>query len=299
MTPGPGAYEDERNFHYKSIAGSKIGRDMRRSDHFLYNSSYKKQEPGRYNLHNFAGNDLMGVPKYSLSKDMRFKDRGAKLPGPGQYENKTKMSDGVPCFSMPGRRKDLRPKVGDGIPGSGAYDPDINSAKKSAPNFSMGKSRRDGELKIFKNTPGAGTYGDKAAILVRAKSASWRIGTEKRPEKQHYVPPTPGPGAYTSSFADMGKNGPKYTANKRPLYIVKEAPGPGAYEPMPHNIQTKSARYTLGTQKRTMLKALNTNPGPGDHEAKSQLGGSKYGFGSSTRAALKPDGSPGPGAYKF
>lgn len=97
---------------------------------------------------------------------------------------------------MPGRRQDLRPKVGVGVPGSGSYDPWHNSVKKNGPLFSVGKMRRDGEIGIFKNTPGAGTYGDDAAKVVRAKSASWRIGSEKRPEKQHYVPPTPGPGSY-------------------------------------------------------------------------------------------------------
>jgi hypothetical protein len=70
-TPGPGAYEDERALHYKTLPGSKIGKDMRKSDHFLHTSSYKKQEPGQYNLHNFAGNELMGVPKFSFSRGAR------------------------------------------------------------------------------------------------------------------------------------------------------------------------------------------------------------------------------------
>ena len=49
LTPGPGAYGDERELHYKTIPGSKMGRDMRLSNHFLHTSSYKKQEPGQYN----------------------------------------------------------------------------------------------------------------------------------------------------------------------------------------------------------------------------------------------------------
>ena len=130
--------------------------------------------PGRYNLHNFANNELMGVPKYSFGKDIRDKDRANTLPGPANYDIKTKMSDGVPCFSMPGRRKDLRPKVGVGVPGSGSYQPMLESSKKNGPQFSVGKMRRDGEVGIFKNTPGAGTYHDIAAKVVRSKSASWR-----------------------------------------------------------------------------------------------------------------------------
>ena len=60
------------------------------------------------------------------------------------------MADGVPKYSMPGRRKDLRPKVGVGVPGSGTYDPMLNSSKKNGPQFSVGKSVRDGELNIYK-----------------------------------------------------------------------------------------------------------------------------------------------------
>jgi hypothetical protein len=85
------------------------------------------------------------------------------------------MANGVPCFSMPGRRKDLRPKLGVGAPGAGSYDPCVVSGhKKNAPMFSVSKQRRDGELALYRNTPGAGTYGDEASKVVRAKSASWR-----------------------------------------------------------------------------------------------------------------------------
>lgn len=63
-------------------------------------------------------------------------------------------------------------------------------------------------------------------------------------------------------------------------------------------MQNKAAQYSMGGQKRTMLKELNNNPGPGAHEAKSQLSGSKFGFGSSTRAKLRPDTTPGPGNYE-
>ena len=47
-----------------------------------------------------------------------------------------------------------------------------------------------------------------------------------------------------------------------------------------------------------MLKELNKNPGPGAHDSKSQLSGSKYGFGTSQRQMLKADSTPGPGSYE-
>ena len=60
----------------------------------------------------------------------------------------------------------------------------------------------------------------------------------------------------------------------------------------------KAAEYKMGSERRTMLKEANKYPGPGAHEAKSQLSGQKYGFGSSKRAELKKDGTPGPGSYE-
>lgn len=96
-TPGPGAYEDTRALHYSTLPGSKIGKDKRISNHFLHTNSYKKQDPGRYAQHDFAGNKLMGVPNFSFGRDQRFKSMGKtytakgkkwtdSTPGPGSYE---------------------------------------------------------------------------------------------------------------------------------------------------------------------------------------------------------------------
>ena len=161
--PGPGTYGDERELHYRTIPGSKMGKDTRLSNHFIHTPSYNKQEPGRYDLHDFANNELMGVPKYSFGKQKRAPNKGGLEPGPTSYKIASKMTDGVPCYSMPGRRKDLRPKVGVGVPGSGSYDPSNTFTKKNGPLFSVSRQRRDGEVNIYKNTPGAGTYHDVAS----------------------------------------------------------------------------------------------------------------------------------------
>ena len=56
--------------------------------------------------------------------------------------------------------------------------------------------------------------------------------------------------------------------------------------------------FRPGNQKRTLLKELNDNPGPGTHESnKSQLAGTKWGFGSSAKLPRKDDKLPGPGSY--
>jgi len=49
VAPGPGAYEDEHALHYKTLPGSKMGKDVRKSDNFLHTPSFQKQDPGRYN----------------------------------------------------------------------------------------------------------------------------------------------------------------------------------------------------------------------------------------------------------
>ena len=67
-------------------------------------------------------------------------------------------------------------------------------------------------------------------------------------------------------MTDMGKNGPKYSASKRPSQFVKESPGPNAYQPDAHAVKNKAAQFSMGSQKRTMLKELNHNPGPGAHD---------------------------------
>ena len=65
------------------------------------------------------------------------------------------------------------------------------------------------------------------------------------------------------------------------------------------NFHQLTVQYRPGGQVRTMTKELNDNPGPGSHEATSQLSGFKFGFGSSTKLPKKDDKGPGPGYYKI
>jgi len=79
----------------------------------------------------------------------------------------------------------------------------------------------------------------------------------------------------------------------------KSSPGPGNYNPDGHVIYKTASNFSVGKDKRHLLKELNKFPGPGQHEASSQLGGPKFGFGSSTRSPFKPSTDPGPGHYDF
>ena len=83
---------------------------------------------------------------------------------------------------MPGRRKDLRPKSGADAPSSGNYNPNYDPMRKSGPLFSITKSKRD-NIGLFSNTPGSGAYFVNDD-LAKTHSATWRIGSERRPGQQ-------------------------------------------------------------------------------------------------------------------
>ena len=159
LTPGPGLYENENSVHYKSMRSGKIGKDNRQS-YFLKTASTGKPASGKYEILGFSTESNSGVPKYGFAKDSKLKERPPGNPGPDHYEQKTTLGGtaGVPVYSFPGRRKDLRPKTGKDVPGSGTYEPSYNYVKNAKPKFSVGRSARDGALGIFKNPPGPGQY---------------------------------------------------------------------------------------------------------------------------------------------
>jgi len=74
---------------------------------------------------------------------------------------------------MPGRRADLRPKTGKGVPAAG--NPAYSQTEKKSAAYRMGTSKRDGEVGIFKRGPGPTAYNHHENINnTRAKSSSYR-----------------------------------------------------------------------------------------------------------------------------
>ena len=75
---------------------------------------------------------------------------------------------------MPGRRKDLRPKTGVGVPAANVYNPIDTLVSNAAPRFSVSRNARDKEPSKLWNTPGSGTYHpDAASKLTKSVSAQW------------------------------------------------------------------------------------------------------------------------------
>jgi hypothetical protein len=86
--------------------------------------------------------------------------------------------------------------------------------RKSVPHFSISKSKR-ADPSLFQVTPGSGSY-FAVDHLSKTHAASWRIGSEKRPGQQQYVPQTPGPGQYNKESTLAGPRfyiGQKIQAN--------------------------------------------------------------------------------------
>ena len=104
-TPGPGSYDDGRQLYYRTMVGSKIGREVRKGE-FLRTASFMKQEPGKYELKGFANDIYVGVPNCKFGIDSKSKSFKEGVPGPGRYDELRNIGKEAPAFSMPGRRKD-------------------------------------------------------------------------------------------------------------------------------------------------------------------------------------------------
>lgn len=63
-------------------------------------------------LYNKPGFDKLNRSTFSFGKSSRPPVLARGPPGPGEYNLRADLGSGVPKYSMPGRRADLRPKVG-------------------------------------------------------------------------------------------------------------------------------------------------------------------------------------------
>ena len=129
-----------------------------------------------------------------------------------------------------------------------------------------------------------------------------RMGSEKRaePTNQGSSKAVPGPGTYATKTT-LGE-GPKVGIQSRPTPPKKtgNVPGPGAYEPNLRAVLEKAPAVGLGAGNRgaSLNKSVVVVPGPGAYStAMPKPAGPKYGFGTSKRAAQKPNPFPGPGNY--
>lgn len=119
--------------------------------------------PGSGTYQGDGGSIRKSAPSFGFGTSAREKDyikesKKDKLkcpPGPGHYKTLDVIGKEGQKQSMPGRRKDLRPKSGRDAPGAGQYDPLIHYAKKKVPNYVFPKSHREASLNLAMTTPGS------------------------------------------------------------------------------------------------------------------------------------------------
>ncbi len=96
-----------------------MGKDKRQS-FFLETSVTGKPDSGLYEKPGF---EKLNNQTFSFGKSSRPELLKRGPPGPGEYTIAPRLGSGVPRYSMPGRRPDLRPKLGVDAPGPSQYDP--------------------------------------------------------------------------------------------------------------------------------------------------------------------------------
>ena len=158
--PGPGAYDSMRYSKYANHNGSKIGKDIRES-FFLVDPRHLSADLGSYQVIEFASWSL-GAPSFGFGSQVKFvkKDKDHQ-PGPGSYKIASSIGEksGTPGYSMPGRRKDLRPKLGVGVPAPNFYTPKDAITSHSVTSFSQSREPKDPNyIKTYPLTPSCTKY---------------------------------------------------------------------------------------------------------------------------------------------
>eukprot|EP00343_Euplotes_focardii_P006712 CAMPEP_0205819792 /NCGR_PEP_ID=MMETSP0206-20130828/2253_1 /ASSEMBLY_ACC=CAM_ASM_000279 /TAXON_ID=36767 /ORGANISM="Euplotes focardii, Strain TN1" /LENGTH=827 /DNA_ID=CAMNT_0053113753 /DNA_START=39 /DNA_END=2522 /DNA_ORIENTATION=- len=245
--------------------------------------------PGQYEVRSKAGND---APSYGMRG--RYEDhKGDMKPGPGNYNPKDEVTRvGPPGTVMgSGQRSNLGGK-GDG-PGPGNYDLNNKNNKGKEYSFGIGQ-RNDGSLeKRAKGLPGPGQYQPPSFMGNNNKGC---IITGKPHDKA--IESLPGPGAYQSP---QKRNGPAYSLSGHrtedpQLREKSKMPPPGCYNPDDSGIKHNSPGFVFGNEKFSELKG-NGMPGPGQYDAKSTLEGKGVHIAGKIHDKIQFR-APGPGQYQ-
>jgi len=165
--------------------------------------------PGNYSSHGKFGK---GVPSFTMggkTKDLNKND----LPGPGQYDESTKLTKthGGSLKFGSSKRQELVNNSTRELPGPGNYTSDSKFGK-GVPSFTMGGKTKD----LHKNDiPGPGQY-DESTKLTKAQGGSLKFGSSKRQDiVNRSMTELPGPGNYSSDLGTIRESGPKYTFTGR------------------------------------------------------------------------------------
>lgn len=286
--PGPGHYQS-KSLHASPAFSMGIGkkvpgiRDNQVPAPNTYNPDFGKVKQG-----------TPGVSFGSPSKEgMKGDD---KMPGPGQYEVRTKTGADQPSFGIRGRYSDRKEDM---KPGPGNYEPKDEFTRKGPPGTKMGSGP-----KSFVNTatnlknPGPGNY-DVSKGLNTGKEFSFGSGRRKNSEERRYKD-MPGPGQYKPH--DYMGSSQGFTIKGKIIEKPKElAPGPGQYNPpAPRNAPSYSlsghrTEDPIMNEKKRMPPPNSYNPDDGYVKSRAPT----VSFGNRPKTSdIKPNNEPGPGQYQ-
>ena len=219
--------------------------------------------PGNYEEKSFITEGI----KYSMYQ--KREETIEQTPGPGDYEEVVEKKEGITIGQK------LKDKDIELLPGPGNYEE--RSYILDGPQYSI-HQRRDERIE---QTPGPGDYEE-----IEIKKEGYTIGqklTEKEAEE------IPGPGNYEGKTYIT--DGVKYSMYQRRDERIEQTPGPGDYE----DIIEKKGGIIIG-QKLTEKEAEEI-PGPGNYEERNYItDGAKYSIYQ--RRDERIEQTPGPGDYE-
>lgn len=205
VTPGPGAYNNDKFNKARAWSIGKSNREMKRCSSAPGPGDYKTQDA-----------TLRRAPGYGFGSAVRSKSMGrVSTPGPGNYTpNWSATKAEPPKFTAPPRRDgagwESNPPVGGENKWSGGKRGGAGTGKQSRPS----------------SAPGPGHYNARKAEDASHVPAA-TFGSAPRDGIQR--PKTPGPGTYKNSL-DFGQEASAWTMGKRADQTCGQpTPGPGGY----------------------------------------------------------------------
>jgi hypothetical protein len=132
-----------------------------------------KPGPGAYNAKDFLTKDNIQAHSISKSKRADIVGRDAKeLPGPGNYSDGKEFGKDAIAFKMGGKAKETNRNDS---PGPGNYDPNDNLVRYASPQHGISKTSRSDLVSADKKSlPGPGVY-DQSAMNIGKSGPSFKM----------------------------------------------------------------------------------------------------------------------------
>jgi hypothetical protein len=233
------------------------------------------------------------------AKAYEVAQRGKPTPGPGEYEQKSRMGETASAVKLfeetRGFKTDLDWTIlrASKLPGPQEY-PRPEYAPPSGGNFNTGNSKSDIDwiCYIKKNIPGSGTYAPQnnmgeALVPIPGGAVASSVKEAFYVTEARRFQGIPGPGSYDDQAAykktmDQPEGGGRISPTKVPSFVdmtvkkSKQTPGAGTYNVRKAEVELpEGGRFGLEQPLDTLelsIRHLKGNPGPGAYGRDFQVG---------------------------